>query len=152
MDDSISPAAAQSLGRLLLRAARAFGASVSARLQARGHRHVRMSHATLLLNLELGGARIGVLAARAGMTKQAMGQLVRELEQLGYLERRSDPDDRRATLVQLTPVGWRVVLDLQEVISELEAEFQDHIGYTAMRQLQNNLGALIRSDSVNMED
>jgi DNA-binding MarR family transcriptional regulator len=42
------------------------------------------------------------LAERAGVTKQAIGPVVRELEQLGYVRTGPDPADHRAKLVSLT--------------------------------------------------
>jgi DNA-binding MarR family transcriptional regulator len=62
-----------------------------------------------------------VLAARAGMTHQSMGELVQTLERRGYLERRPDPSDGRATLVLLTRSGRQSARRAIEEIAEIEA-------------------------------
>src|SRR5512133_1469644 len=51
------------------------------------------------------GARPTELAARLGVSKQALNYLLGELERLGYLERRPDPDDQRSKRIALTPRG-----------------------------------------------
>ena len=43
------------------------------------------------------------------MTRQAMNYLLGELERLGYLTRRDDPEDRRSKRVQLTERGHALV-------------------------------------------
>src|SRR6266542_3146473 len=68
------------LGRLLLQALRRVQASSVAKLQERGHPDVRTGHLPVFSNVEEEGTRITDLAARAGMTRQMMGRLVRELE------------------------------------------------------------------------
>ena len=79
------------IGRLLLRAHRAFSARAAEKLRDRGYEHVALAHIALLPHLDEAGTRATTLAERAGMTKQGMGQLVRELETHGYLERRPIP-------------------------------------------------------------
>ena len=79
------------IGRLLQNAARAVSVQATERLRARGHRELSLAHTTLLAHLDLDGTRITVLAERAGMTKQSMGQLVMELEQRGYVARQDGP-------------------------------------------------------------
>lgn len=48
------------------------------------------------------GIRLTELAARANMTKQAMAELVAEIERRGYLQRTTDPADRRAKIIKFT--------------------------------------------------
>src|SRR6266498_5700116 len=48
------------------------------------------------------GTRPSELAARLGISKQALNYLLGELERLGYIERRPDPDDLRSKRVALT--------------------------------------------------
>ena len=54
-------------------------------------------------------ARPSELAARLRISKQALNYLLGELERLGYLERRVDPDDRRSKRIALTPRGIAAV-------------------------------------------
>jgi DNA-binding MarR family transcriptional regulator len=54
------------------------------------------------------GIQVSELAKHANVRKQSMAQSVEQLEKLGYLERRPDPNDRRARLVFLTERGKSV--------------------------------------------
>src|SRR5688572_27819675 len=63
------------------------------------------SHSAVFAQIRPEGSRLTELARAANMTAQAMGELVDELEELGYLERQPDPTDRRAKLIVLTDRG-----------------------------------------------
>ena len=61
---------------------------------------------TLLLPLEQDGdQRCSALAARAGVDVSVASRQLAVLERSGYVERRPDPRDGRATLFRLTPQG-----------------------------------------------
>ena len=66
------------------------------------------SHSAVFAQIRAEGSRLTELARGANMTPQAMGELVDELEALGYVERRPDPTDRRAKLIVLTLARPRV--------------------------------------------
>ena len=73
------------------------------RFAAAGYPEVRPSYGSVLLPLfEEDGLRMGELAARARLSKQAMTELVRRLERDALVERRADPRDGRASLIFLT--------------------------------------------------
>jgi DNA-binding MarR family transcriptional regulator len=90
------------------------------RLHAAGYRDHTAAHHPVFENIDREGTRLTVLAARAGMTHQSMGELVRTLERGGYLERRSDPSDGRATLVLLTAHGRAAARRAVAEIAEIE--------------------------------
>src|SRR4051794_28948627 len=69
--------------------------SVTRHLQAAGFSFLRVAHTQVFENLDADGTRLTVLADRAGMTHQAMGELVAELVAAGQLEKVEDPSDRR---------------------------------------------------------
>jgi DNA-binding MarR family transcriptional regulator len=91
------------------------------RLHAAGYRDHTAAHHPVFENIDRDGTRLTVLAARAGMTHQSMGELVQTLERRGYLERRPDPCDGRATLVLLTRHGRQAARRAIEEIAEIEA-------------------------------
>src|SRR5215204_6031295 len=62
-------------------------------------------HSAVFAQLGPEGARLSDLARGANMTPQAMGELVDELEDLGYVRREPDPNDRRAKRIMLTSLG-----------------------------------------------
>ena len=111
------------LYRSLTRTLRVYNRLLIERLHARGFRDFAASFPPLLSNLDTRGTRIGVLATRAGITRQAAGQLLREIERCGYVERSVAADDARATVVQFTARGRRLLATVFELIEEIEADF-----------------------------
>lgn len=63
------------------------------------------SHSAVFVHISPSSSRLTHLARGANVTLQAMGELVDELEDLGYVERHADPTDGRAKLIVLTPRG-----------------------------------------------
>jgi len=96
---------------------------VTKRLEASGFPDSPPSFHPIFENLDPDGTRLTVIAARAGLTHQAVGEVVAELERRGYVERRPDPDDRRARLVCLTDDGKALVRAAIGHITEIEAEW-----------------------------
>lgn len=97
-------------------------------LLARGH-ELRPSTAQVIPNLPDDGLRMGDLAARLRLTLQRTGQLVAELEEVGYLTRVPDPDDGRARRVAFAPRGRALVRDIEEIHREIGARFADALGH-----------------------
>jgi DNA-binding MarR family transcriptional regulator len=85
------------------------------------------------------GARPSDLAARLRISKQALNYLLGELERLGYLERRADPDDRRSRRIALTPRGVGAVGVIREAVSEIETEWAEKLGTERFDELRNLL-------------
>jgi DNA-binding MarR family transcriptional regulator len=117
---------------------------VLARLAEEGHGAVRPAHSAVFEFLDETGTTVSALAERAQMTKQGMAELVRHLEDHGYVTRAPDPDDRRAKLVLLTPAGREVVGIAQRLVPELEAEVAALVGADRVRALQEDLAAIVR--------
>jgi DNA-binding MarR family transcriptional regulator len=93
--------------------------------------------------MNVDGGRITELAKRAGMTKQAMGQLVRELRGHGYLELATDPVDRRAKTVTFTESGRRLARDAADSVAEAQAEFKRAVGKRGMKELRRLLARVV---------
>src|SRR6266699_2966225 len=74
------------------------------------------------------GARPSALAARLRISKQALNYLLGELERLGYLERRPDPDDLRSKRVALTPRGKSAIRAIREAVGEMETTWAQQLG------------------------
>ena len=132
------------LGRLLIRGYRVINFSLLEQLRGAGDAHLRFGHFTVLTNLDLrGGTRQVTIAERAGVTKQSVGPIVRELETLGYVRTQPDPNDRRATLVSLTPAGRRVIDTAQPLIDQIEDNIRSQLGESAFDTLVGLLGKLL---------
>lgn len=131
------------LGRLLLRAYRAFSSRAIDRLTARGYQGIAPAHTVLLTNVEAEGSRLSELAQRIGVSRQAAGNLVSAMEERGYLSRRIDPTDRRAVIVSLTEPGWALMEDIVQVKAELEAESTTALGPERMKAFREGLIGLL---------
>ena len=79
------------------------------------------------------------------MTPQAMMELVDELEDLGYVERRPDPTDRRAKLIVLTAKGRECIAAGIVTIEGIEQEIRRVLGPNGHRRLQQMLQKLIEA-------
>jgi DNA-binding MarR family transcriptional regulator len=86
-----------------------------------------------------GGTRLSTIAERANITPQAVGELVDDLERLGYVVRRPDPDDRRAKRIVLTDRGRACVAAAMDVIAALEAELEGLLGPEALADFHDAL-------------
>jgi DNA-binding MarR family transcriptional regulator len=121
-------AASNDLGRLLQTAAISMNAAVLAELGAQGHPKIRPSHIAVFAGLEDEGTHISVLAARAGISRQAMGLVVREVEGLGYVQTAPDDADRRATVVRLTEQGIAFCRLAIQISAEWNREVESRLG------------------------
>ena len=127
------------LGRLLGHAARRFDERVLA-LMARNvdvplalsnlaaRSQVSAAHVHVTRHLALEGSRLTELAQRAGMSKQAMGDLVDQCEAWGLVTREADPLDARARRVRFTPTGLAWLQAFREAVAQAEAEFRSEVG------------------------
>src|SRR5262245_28581749 len=88
------------------------------------------------------GARPSELAARLRISKQALNYLLGELERLGYLERRPDPDDLRSKRVVLTDRAVAAIAVIREAVAEVEADWEKRLGRDRFAELRRLLGEL----------
>jgi DNA-binding MarR family transcriptional regulator len=112
---------------------------VQARLEQLGFDDVRPAHMVIFQNLGPEGARIGELAERAKLTNQSVGYLVDYLEEHGYVERRADPANRRASLVCFTDRGWDEADACAKILDQLDEELTERMGAERLEQLQTLL-------------
>ena len=108
-------------------AAQAMVGELVERLAAAGYVDLPPAYHPVFENIDRGGTRLTVLAARAGVTHQSMSELVAVLERRGYVERRPDPLDGRARLVCLTERGREMVRIALREIAAIEAAWLDAI-------------------------
>ncbi len=131
-----------SVGQLLLKAARLFHEAGMAEIRANGHPGLTAAHFQLAPHMDLAGSRITDVAARAGISKQAVGQLIDELQALGYVTRIADPSDARARLVVLTDLGRTAMFAGLAALGRVEARLRDELGDVDAFRAQ--LAAIIR--------
>ena len=127
------------LGRLMGHALRRFDARVLELMARSAQAPLALSHLAardqvgaaivhITRHLDLGGSRLTALAARAGMTKQAMGDLVDQCAAWGLVRREPDPLDARARRIAFTPAGLDWLDAFRHAVQQAEAEFRDEVG------------------------
>jgi DNA-binding MarR family transcriptional regulator len=139
------------IGVLLQQLSRDFERRARGTLRERGHTRLQPSHQVVIASLGHSGTRLTELSQRAGMTKQAMGQIVDDLEQLGYVAREPDPADGRAKIVRFTAAGLDFVCDCADALDEIWREYSSVLGERELYQLQATLLKLRRGTLLDRE-
>ncbi len=89
---------------------------------------VSAAHIHITRHLALEGSRLTDLAASAGMSKQAMGDLVTQCEAWGLVTRAPDALDARARRVRFTATGLAWLQAFRAAVTQAEAEFRVAVG------------------------
>ena len=109
------------------------------RLHEHGHADLDAPHLTVFQYPGPQDARPSELAARLGVSKQSLNYLLGELERLGYLERRPDPQDLRSRRIALTRRGEQAIEVIRDAVAEIEREWEATLGAKRFAQLQRLL-------------
>jgi len=86
---------------------------------------------------------LGHLITGLRLTKQAAGQLVDTLVSRGYLERKTDPEDRRKLTVTLTERGRAAAITQSAAREKLDAELIRRVGQENVDRTRHTLSVLI---------
>jgi DNA-binding MarR family transcriptional regulator len=89
---------------------------------------VSAAHIHITRHLALQGSRLTDLAHSAGMSKQAMGDLVAQCEAWGLVRREPDAQDARVRMIFFTPTGLTWLQAFHDAVAQAEAEFRDAVG------------------------
>ena len=89
---------------------------------------VGAAHIHITRHLAVNGSRLTDLAQNAGMTKQAMGDLVTQCEAWGLVKREADAYDKRAKKVVFTEVGLQWLGGFERAVAQAESEFRAAVG------------------------
>ena len=127
------------IGALLRVPAQAIHRRIINELNTAGFNELRLPHMAVLQFPGPDGVRPGLLAERAGMSKQALNQLLRSLEGLGYLARSDAPDEGRARIVRLTKRGRAAYVKIHEILRDIEREWSAELGPKRFTQLKELL-------------
>jgi DNA-binding MarR family transcriptional regulator len=127
------------IGRLLHDAVMRFETTILGLLAECGYGDVRLAHVNVTRNLDLEGTRGIDLAARAGMTKQAMGELIEQCVGLGLVTRAQDPADGRAKIIRFTKKGMKFLDHFREAVATAQAEMRDELGENKLQTLLDAL-------------
>lgn len=124
---------------LIVLAERHLAEALQAHLVAAGFEDHRVVHHNVMAHVTYEGIRLTELADKAGITKQAMSELVIDLERLGYLQRTADPHDRRAKLIGFTEKGRAAVQEAMRAFEAMDAALGDR----SLRALRRALLAIL---------
>jgi DNA-binding MarR family transcriptional regulator len=113
-------------------------------LGERGYADLRPAHGCVFGYLLGEGDRLTALADRSGLTKQAVGEAVADLERLGYVERVPDPADGRAKIIRLTGRGRKATAEAAETFAAIEARFAAEVGEERFEEFRETLHRLFR--------
>lgn len=138
------PQPRQALGQTLMLMARDFQQRLDKDLEARGVQGVGARHRAIFLFLGRNGASRAVdLAEAASIRPQSMMKIVHELESLGLVERREDPTDSRAKLIDFTVRGRDLIVELSRSTETVWQQYADILGGNVLEQTVNNLNTLL---------
>ena len=109
-----------------------------------GYGDAKPAHNSVFANLGLEGARSADLAEKAGITRQSMGEVVRELVDFGVVQMSPDPTDGRAKLVTYTPDGLEQVTRGRAHIRAFDRRIADELGEDGLQTLRLGLQTITR--------
>jgi DNA-binding MarR family transcriptional regulator len=133
------------IGALLRVPAQAIHRRIIRELNAAGFDELRLPHIAVLQFPGPDGVRPGTLAERAGISKQAMNQLLRSLEDLGYIVRSGAPDEGRTRIVRFTKRGRAAYSKVHDILRDIEREWSVELGSRRFAQLKELLSRVWES-------
>lgn len=134
------------IGWPLWQAAFLWKESYIAAMQDAGHGWYGRAQSNITAFLDpRGGTRQRRLVERSGLTKQAVQQLVDDLEEAGIVYRAPDPEDKRAKVIHYTAKGKAALRDGSRIKRRIEARMTKGLGEDGMAQLRSLLERLVES-------
>ena len=133
------------IGALLRVPAQAIHRRLINELNAAGFEELRLPHMAVLQFPGPDGVRPGTLAERAGISKQAMNQLLGSLETLGYVVRSDAPNEGRARIIRFTKRGRAAYAKIHEILQDIEREWSAGLGRRDFAQLKELLSRVWES-------
>lgn len=115
------------------------------RLEQRGWERTRPLWGFVLLAVRDQPRNISQIGSLLGTTKQAAAKVVAGLEEAALVERRADPNDRRAATIRLSRRGRRFLTDVEQIYAELEAEWATAIGDQRLATTRDSLAAVLNA-------
>ncbi len=133
------------IGALLRVPVQAIHRRIIKELNAAGFDDLNLPHTAVFQFPGPDGTRPGSLAERAGISKQAMNQLLRSLEDLGYIVRSDAPDDSRSRVIRFTKRGYAAYSRIYDIFQEIEREWAAELGSRDFAQLKKLLSRVWES-------
>lgn len=129
------------LAQLFMRAFYWADESLQNIISAKGWPAITRAQSLVFVNIGEGVTRPSEIAARVGVTRQAIHQTLNELIELGYLRLEPDPGDKRAKVIRYTEDGARLGLDALAALKDVEEELAKRLGHGTVLGLRQALSA-----------
>ena len=130
------PPAPPLIGALLRVPAHAIQRRIIKELNGAGFPELRWPHMAVLQFPGPDGLQPTTLADRAGISKQAMNQLLQSLESAGYIERSTGRENARTRVVHLTTRGRAAYEKATDILQLIEREWRAELGARKFAELK----------------
>lgn len=140
---SMVPSQGARLALLLLGGFNAMVDEVVAELERQGHPGVRPAHEFALRAIDGGADTAAAVARRLAVTKQAAAKTITALEQLGYVQREADPEDKRRKRLRVTPRGREMTAIGAALFDDVRNRWAAQIGNNGLHALEDHLHQLV---------
>lgn len=134
------------VGALLRMAWQQLQAELYERLRAAGFDDLREPHRALLRYPGIDGVRPSELAGTLGLSRQAVNDLLRDVEALGYARMEPDPNDGRARIIRYTERGWGLLHEGSRISEEIGERWAAEIGPDSFAVMLDALRRIVRLD------
>ncbi len=131
------------LGRLLNKSYRYMSEVATDFLREKGYTDFRVGHIVALVHIEFEGDTVNTLALRAGITKQGMSKIVKELVEGEYVISEKHPSDARSVVVKLTDRGYEALTHWKACTEHIDKKFTEILGSERLEQVKDILGVLV---------
>jgi DNA-binding MarR family transcriptional regulator len=133
----------QPIARLMILAFRGFEQDLLSQLEEHGICDITLSDFNVLRHLDREGLQLTTLARHAGLSKQAVGKIAKELERKGYLRVEMDIEDGRAKSVTYTKKGQKLIEKCIFIVHAIEQHYETLLGKDKYQDLKASLTMLL---------
>ena len=131
------------LGRLLNRSYRYLSEVATDFLKGKGFADFRIGHIIGLVHIDLDGSTVNQMAYTAGISKQGMSKVVKELSDNGYVFTEKHPTDARSIVVKLTDKGIDALMEWKLCTEHIDKKFTEILGSERLEQVKDILSVLV---------
>jgi DNA-binding MarR family transcriptional regulator len=139
------------LALLLLGGFRSLVDAATAELDRHGYEGVRPAHDFAMRAIAAGADNASELGRRLSVTKQAAAKTITVLQERGYVTRDADPLDARRKRLRVTPLGFEVMRQGEEVFDEVRARWERRIGSAELALFEARLRELVGAEPVRLD-
>ena len=122
-----------------------------AELARRGHPDLRPAHGFALQAIGLRGATATEAGRRLGISKQAAGKTIDRLEELGYVQRAGDDQDRRRKPVRITPRGLAALALSASIFEDIRSRWDGVLGDGRLSALEADLRTMAPAETFRLD-